>query len=163
MTFLHSPAHRIRRAHPDEVPALFAIWEAAVAATHDFITPADLAFYAELVRERYLPRAHIAVATGPGNAPLGFIGLAADHIEALFVHPDHARSGIGRALVGYARRPPGLPRPAGGLRAVRVDVNEQNRPARAFYERLGFVAVGRSRLDACGRPYPILHLRLEAN
>ncbi|MCC5979825.1 MAG: acetyltransferase [Salinarimonas sp.] len=155
--------HRIRRAHPDETEYLFAIWEAAVAATHDFIAPADRAFYADLVRERYLPRARIAVATGAGDEPLGFIGMAAEHIEALFVHPDHARCGIGRALVAHARKPPGWRAVSGGLRAVRVDVNEENWPARAFYARLGFQPTGRSRLDACGRPYPILHLRLEAD
>ena len=154
---------RIRRAYPDETAALFAIWEAAVAATHDFITPVDREFYAELVRERYLPRARIAVAAGAGDEALGFIGMAAEHIEALFVHPDHARRGIGRALVAHARKPPGWRGVTGGLRAVRVDVNEQNWPARAFYARLGFTPAGRSRLDACGRPYPILHLRLEAD
>ncbi len=154
---------RIRRAYPGESETLFAIWEAAVAATHDFIAPADRAFYSELVRERYLPRARIAVATGAGDVPLGFIGMAADHIEALFVHPDHARCGIGRALVAHARKPPGWQGVRTGLRAVRVDVNEQNWPARAFYARIGFTPAGRSRLDACGRPYPILHLRLEAD
>lgn len=154
---------RIRRAYPHETPALFAIWEAAVAATHDFIAPVDREFYAELVRERYLPRARIAVAAGAGDEALGFIGMAAEHIEALFVHPDHARRGIGRALVAHARIPPGWRGVTGGLRAVRVDVNEQNWPARAFYARLGFTPAGRSRLDACGRPYPILHLRLEAD
>jgi putative acetyltransferase len=43
-----------------------------------------------------------------------------------------------------------------------VDVNEQNEPARRFYEALGFVAAGRSPLDDNGLPYPILHLRRDA-
>ncbi len=163
MTPQEKAVGRIRRAYPGETEDLFAIWEAAVAATHDFIAPADREFYAELVRERYLPRARISVAAGAGDEPLGFMGMAAEHIEALFVHPDHARRGIGRALVAHARKPPGWRGVTGGLRAVRVDVNEQNWPARAFYARLGFTPAGRSRLDACGRPYPILHLRLEAD
>ncbi len=148
----------IRRARPGEEARLFAIWEAAVAASHDFIAPADLAFYATLVRERYLPRARIDVAVAQDDTPLGFVGIAGDRIEALFVHPGHARSGIGRRLVEHARHRPGWLSRAMPARVLRVDVNEENLPARAFYERMGFEQVGRSRLDACGKPYPILHL-----
>lgn len=148
----------IRRARPGEEARLFAIWEAAVAASHDFIAPADLAFYAALVRERYLPRARIDVAVSEDDTPLGFVGIAGDRIEALFVHPDHARSGIGRRLVEHARHRPGWLSGATAPRALRVDVNEENLPARVFYARMGFEQVGRSRLDACGKPYPILHL-----
>jgi putative acetyltransferase len=151
-------AGAIRRARPGEEPQLFAIWEAAVAATHDFVAPADIAFYAALVRERYLPRARVDVAVARDDTPLGFVGIAGNRIEALFVHPDHARCGIGRRLVEHARRNPGWLAAAPSVRALRVDVNEENLPARAFYARMGFEVVGRSRLDACGKPYPILHL-----
>ncbi len=41
-----------------------------------------------------------------------------------------------------------------------VDVNEQNPGATRFYERYGFVRIGRSELDASGRPFPLLHLAL---
>lgn len=157
-TRIRQAARPIRRARPGEEAELFAIWEAAVAASHDFIAPADLAFYAALVRERYLPRARIDVAVADDDTPLGFVGIAGDRIEALFVHPDHARCGLGRRLVEHARRRPGWLSGAATPRALRVDVNEENLPARAFYERMGFEKVGRSRLDACGKPYPILHL-----
>jgi len=43
-----------------------------------------------------------------------------------------------------------------------VDVNEQNTAAVAFYKACGFVVEGRSELDDTGRPYPLLHMRLEA-
>ena len=56
-----------------------------------------------------------------------------------------------RRLVAYAQ----ALRPG----ALAVDVNEQNWPARSFYEALGFVVIGRSPLDDTGRPYPILHMR----
>lgn len=45
-----------------------------------------------------------------------------------------------------------------GVRAV--DVNEDNTQAVGFYERLGFVQVGRSELDGQGKPYPTLHMKL---
>jgi putative acetyltransferase len=41
-------------------------------------------------------------------------------------------------------------------------VNEQNTAAVAFYKACGFVVEGRSELDETGRPYPLLHMRLEA-
>jgi putative acetyltransferase len=46
--------------------------------------------------------------------------------------------------------------------ALTVDVNEQNPAAVGFYERLGFVVVGRSPRDGSGRPFPLLHLRRPA-
>jgi putative acetyltransferase len=68
----------------------------------------------------------------------------------LFVHPDHRGRGVGRTLAGHAI--------AAGARTV--DVNEQNAQAVGFYERLGFVVVGRSERDADGKPFPILHMAL---
>ena len=41
-----------------------------------------------------------------------------------------------------------------------LDVNEQNPLAAGFYERAGFVVVGRSPVDGAGRPFPLLHMRL---
>jgi putative acetyltransferase len=141
---------RLRKGRAQERAALFAIWEEAVRATHDFVTEADIAMYARLVREHYLPQAHVLVAADALDAPLGFIGVREDKIEALFVRPARHGQGIGRMLVEHVceRRA-----------RVYVDVNEQNPGARRFYARLGFAPVGRSRLDGCGRPYPILHLQ----
>jgi hypothetical protein len=45
---------------------------------------------------------------------------------------------------------------------VAVAVNEQNVAALAFYDALGFVAVGRSPRDGTRRPFAILHLRRHA-
>jgi putative acetyltransferase len=46
--------------------------------------------------------------------------------------------------------------------ALTVDVNEQNTQGVGFYRHLGFVETGRSETDDQGRPYPLLHLKLEA-
>ena len=42
-----------------------------------------------------------------------------------------------------------------------MDVNEQNVSAAGFYAHRGFEVVGRSETDEAGRPYPLLHLRLD--
>ena len=94
------------------------------------------------------------VLTDEADVPIGFLGLAGDAIEALFLEPERRRRGGGRRLVAHAQAL------RGG--ALTVDVNEQNDAARRFYEALGFVEVTRSPLDENGLPYPILHLRRAA-
>lgn len=132
--------------------ALYAIWRGAVEATHHFLAPEDLEFYAGMLRQDYLPQGGFVVAAAADDAPLAFMKMEGDTIDALFVAPAHHGLGLGRALVEHA---------AQGWAAVLVSVNEQNAGACAFYQRLGFRPFGRSALDPCGRPYPLLHLRRE--
>lgn len=142
--------YRCRWARPGERAILYAIWEQAVRATHHFVSREDLALYGDLIRREYLPAGPIRVAVDEADTPLGFLRADGAMIEMLFVRPDQFGRGIGRLLVAEVL--------AGG-EPVRVDVNEQNAGARRFYERLGFAAIGRSPVDACGRPYPLVHLR----
>lgn len=144
---------RIRPSDPGDLPRLFDIWSDAVDATHHFLKAAHRAEIAALVRDVYLPSRPFAVAAGESDRPLGFMGLAAGHIEALFVDPGWHGRGIGRALVRHAQAQAPV---------LTVDVNEENAGAVRFYERLGFERLGRSALDDAGRPYPLLHLRLAA-
>ena len=88
------------------------------------------------------------------RTPIGFLGVAGDTIEGLFVDPDHRGRGAGKALIAHAQHL------AGG--ALAVDVNEQNDAARQFYESQGFVVIGRSATDSGGRPFPLLHMRRAA-
>lgn len=139
----------IRPSTADDFEALFDIWIAAVRATHHFLTEDDLAFFACLMRDTYLPNAPLWVAVDGAGKAIGFMGVTGDKMDALFVDPAAAGQGIGRALVNHA-----LAR----HERLMVDVNEQNEGARGFYARMGFRQVGRSELDDSGRPYPILHL-----
>ena len=143
----------IRTSTPADIEDLFAIWEAAVLATHDFLTPDDFREIAKIVGQQYLPATGFWVAVDEGGRPVGFMGMTASHIDALFVDPQHHGQGTGRALVEHVAALHG---------ALSVDVNEQNDGAVAFYEKLGFTPTGRSPTDEAGRPYPILHLRRSA-
>jgi len=128
---------------------MFTIWLEAVRATHSFLTEADLAFYAEQVRDQYLPSQSFWIAAGYDDEAEGFMGMTGNKIDALFVHPFQHGKGIGRALIAHAAALAG---------ELAVDVNEQNEGACAFYRKLGFRQVGRSELDGSGKPFPILHL-----
>ena len=138
----------VRRARPDDRQLLFDIWDRAVRATHDFLGEGDRRHIAALVRNSYLPNAHLWIAV-EDDVPVGFMGMNGNEIESLFVDPAAHGRGIGRALVDHART---LTRP------LRVDVNEQNPGAIGFYRHVGFHEVGRSPVDSGGRPYPLIHM-----
>ena len=141
---------RVRASRPDDVPQLLDVWRRAVDATHNFLTSDDRLAIDRIVAEDYLPTASLMVAADSDDVPVAFLGGSNDEIESLFVDPSVYGQGVGRLLVeDFA---------AGHEGALRVDVNEQNAGARAFYERLGFRVAGRSSNDGEGRPYPLLHL-----
>lgn len=142
---------RIRQSGPLEGDVLLTIWRRAVDATHSFLHPRDRnAIDAEV--QQLLRELQMWVAADEADQALGFMILAQAHIEALFIDPAVHRQGIGRLLVEHALALTGT---------VTTDVNEQNSQAIQFYERLGFVHIGRSAEDSQGRPYPLLHMQLQ--
>jgi ribosomal protein S18 acetylase RimI-like enzyme len=144
---------RVSLATPRDGERLFGVWEASVRATHDFLTEADV--------QALIPRVHAILATfmpihclrDADGEVVAFMGVDGTEIVMLFVHPDHRGRGAGRTLVEYA---------TAGLGARRVQVNEQNAQAVGFYEHLGFGIVGRSPVDADGRPFPLVHMAVDA-
>ncbi|WP_044870792.1 GNAT family N-acetyltransferase [Pseudomonas sp. LFM046] len=128
---------------------LVEVWEAAVRATHDFLSEDDIQFFKPLVRDAYLDSVRLACLRDAEGRIAGFVGTVGEKVEMLFVDPAQHGRGIGRALMEHAL--------AQG--ASTVDVNEQNPQAVGFYRRLGFVQYRRSEVDGAGKPFPILHLR----
>ena len=143
----------IREARPDEHGLLLDVWLRSVRATHRFLTEEDIQSLLPIVRDQALPALELWVVGRPEGPIAGFMGLAGAGVEALFIDPDLLRRGFGRRLLDHARRIKG---------PLTVDVNEQNPEAVRFYEANGFEVVGRSPLDSCGRPYPLLHMRERA-
>jgi putative acetyltransferase len=142
---------KIREAQPTDRDTLLDIWLRSVRATHTFLTEEDIQFYLPLVRAALdSGELELWVLCSEAGAPLGFMGLAGNKVEAMFLAPEHRREGGGRLLVEHALRLKG---------ELTLDVNEQNPEARRFYEACGFVVEGRSELDGTGRPYPLLHMR----
>src|SRR5690349_3969048 len=146
---------RVRRANSEDQPPLLTLWERSVRATHRFLEERDIvalrpAVAAELASDVY----DWWVLESTNGVLVGMLGYATDAIEGLFVDADYHGRGVGTALVAHAQRL------SSGTLAV--DVNEQNDGALRFYQRLGFVEVGRSQTDSYGRSFPTLHLRREA-
>ncbi len=137
-----------------EYPILVEVWEASVRATHDFLKEEDIRYFRPLILNTYLDAVELRCARDGQGIVLGFLGVADHNLEMLFIHPDNRGMGIGRKLLDFA---------IDELEVQKVDVNEQNEQAVGFYEHYGFEVIGRSALDASGKPYPILHMKLKSN
>lgn len=87
----------------------------------------------------------------PDNSIAGFVGVADNAVDMLFLDPAYINRGIGGLLLRHAIE----------LGARKVDVNEYNIQAIGFYEHYGFVVVSRSDLDDFGNPCPILRMELQ--
>ncbi|MDR0828467.1 MAG: GNAT family N-acetyltransferase [Desulfovibrio sp.] len=144
----------IRAALPGDFARLLQIWEAAVRASHDFLTEDDIADIREQLSDIF-PQTEDLVVSTAGMSLVGFMGLCAitggkGKVDMLFIDPAFQAQGVGTDLLDYAKSK---------YRHLILDVNEQNRKARIFYEKNGFVVMSRSAVDSQGRPLPLLHLR----
>ena len=142
---------QVRHARVEDRQPLLAIWERSVRATHDFLEEHDIVALRPLVAlELASDVVQWWVLVDARDEPLGFLGYTDDTIAGLFIDARHARRGGGRMLVAHAQALSGA--------TLSVDANEANHAAVHFYEAQGFVVVGRSPLDAAGRPFPIVHM-----
>jgi ribosomal protein S18 acetylase RimI-like enzyme len=127
----------IRAAGADDVEALARVMLDARRAAGDRFPPSvhhDDELVPHLLRD-VLPVAEAWVAERDGRA-VGVLILENDLLDSLYVAPDAQGQGIGSRLLELAkeRRPEGL----------RLWVFVSNEPARALYERHGFVVIGGS-------------------
>lgn len=136
----------------EDYPTLVSVWSSSVLATHDFLSATDYDDIKQQLIPAYFPAVTLYKAVdAQTQKTVGFVGVLDGCVEMLFVDAKARGLGVGTALLEYAVR---------HLAATRVDVNEQNPQAVGFYRHYGFQQVGRSALDAAGKPYPILHLAL---
>jgi putative acetyltransferase len=144
---------RVRPARTEDQPALVALWERSVRATHHFLTNEDVLHLRPLVaQELATPTVNWWILDSAANVPLGFLGFANDAIEGLFIDPDHTGAGAGKLLVAHAQS-------LADGRSLIVEVNEQNEAAVRFYASQGFIVFERTPTDFAGRPFPLLRMR----
>lgn len=141
----------IEKVEAQDYAELLNVWEDSVRATHDFITEDDIEFFKPIILEQAFPAITLNCVKNEMGAILGFIGVAEQKIEMLFILDAARGKGIGKQLLQYAIEQ---------LGATKVDVNEQNPQAVGFYQHLAFKILSRSPLDGMGKPFPILHLSL---
>jgi len=130
---------------------MVSVWERSARATHHFVTATDLDYYKTRV-EQIDFTAFLVYCLTNGDSVLGFIGVTDSQIETLFLDPAIIGLGFGKLLMEFALNE---------LKADKVDVNEQNTHAVAFYAKFGFEPYDRTDLDPEGKPYPILKMKLK--
>ena len=135
-----------------DYPVLLSIWESSVLQTHQFLKKEDIDFFKNFIQEHHLfDTVSLTIAKDKNNSIVGFMGVSEDSLEMIFLSPDMMGKGIGKMLLQHAIE---------DLNITRVDVNEQNEEAVAFYKHFGFKVISRSEVDGTGKPYPILHMQL---
>ncbi|MBD5366822.1 MAG: GNAT family N-acetyltransferase [Bacteroides sp.] len=139
----------IVRCNKEDYATLSSIWERSVRATHDFLDEDTIEEIKAALEPSYFPNVELYAVSHNGSLT-GFIGLRNDMIEMLFIDIDSRGQGYGSSLIEFAF----------DRGATKVDVNEQNPMALAFYRSKGFKIIGKDAVDEAGRPYPILHLSL---
>ena len=141
----------VKEVTKESYQELIEVWECSVRATHHFLPEENIAELKPLIVQHYFDAVELRCVTQDGKIA-GFIGVADSNIEMLFVDPTYIGQGIGRQLIEYSIE---------HMNASKVDVNEQNPKAIAFYEKVGFKKTGRSELDGQGNPFPLVHMQLQ--
>jgi putative acetyltransferase len=127
------------------------LWEASVRATHHFLKEEDIQYYKPLILNTYLDAVELKCVRNEEGKIIGFLGVADQNLEMLFIHPDYRGKLIGKTLLNFLVEK---------MNVRKVDVNEQNEQAVVFYTKCGFETASRSELDSSGKPYPTLHMEL---
>ncbi len=144
----------INPVHKSEYREVVIIWEASVRATHHFLSEEDIQYFKPLILNTYLDAVELTCIRDTDKNIIGFLGVTGQNLEMLFIHPGQRGKRIGKTLLMHA---------IDTLKVTKVDVNEQNEQAVGFYKHFGFETIGRSELDATGKPYPIVHMELNKN
>ncbi|NDV46612.1 acetyltransferase [Paludibacter sp. 221] len=144
--------NKISNALQADYPELVKVWGNSVKATHHFLNKDDFQLIKQSLAKDYFPAVDLYLIRGNRNKVTGFIGVAGNKLEMLFVDANKRGQGIGKLLLNYA---------IVNLGIDEVDVNEQNEQAVGFYKKQGFEVVKRNEFDAQGKPYPILEMKLE--
>ena len=129
---------------------LLSVWESSVKATHLFLSEGEIENIKQYVPQALKEVPHLFTVKNEKGIPVGFMGIAGQHLEMLFVSAKERGKGYGRELLRY------------GMETWSVNdlaVNEQNPLAKGFYEYMGFEVYKRTELDEQGNPYPLLYMR----
>jgi ribosomal protein S18 acetylase RimI-like enzyme len=147
------PSVRLRPAGPDDAATVAEIWRTGWREAHIGRVPAALVV--ARTEESFCTRAMESVPKTTvamvGAELAGFVMVAGDEVEQLYVSARHRGAGVAGALLSHAERRI----KAAGHRVAWLAVVSENARARRFYERMGWTDEGRFEHLAPGDDGPI--------
>lgn len=123
---------------------LLEVWESSVKATHLFLSHDEINAIKQYVPQALKEIPTLVIAENEAGKPVGFMGIANQMLEMLFVSNESRGQGIGKQLLQYGIEKYSI---------IELAVNEQNPLAKGFYEYMGFEVYKRTELDEQGNPY----------
>ena len=132
------------------IEKLLDIWETSVKATHSFLSGGEIEAIKQYVPQALKEIPHLVVAEDETGEPVGFMGVADQMLEMLFVSAKERGKGIGKQLLEH-----GMDK----YSVKKLAVNEQNPLAKGFYEHMGFAVSQRTDFDEQGNAYPLLYMK----
>ena len=121
----------IRKYNEIEIPILVDIWERASKVAHPFLDDEFTQMVKKAMSEMYLPNSDTWVYE-ESHTIIGFISMIENEVGGLFVNPSNHSKGIGTSLVNYIKQ---------FHKELEVEVFEQNKIGRPFYEKFGFKTI----------------------
>jgi putative acetyltransferase len=73
--------------HLEDIPRAVEVWEASVRATHHFVSEPDIQLFKPLVRDALAHLPELASIRDANGQVAGFIAVAHQNIEMLFIDP----------------------------------------------------------------------------
>lgn len=140
----------ITERNSELIQILLDVWESSVKATHSFLSDDEINSIKQYVSQALKEIPYLIIAENEKGSPVGFMGIANQMLEILFVSEQNRGQGIGKQLLQYGME---------NYSVNEIAVNEQNPLAKGFYEYMGFEVYKRTELDEQGNPYPLLHMK----
>ena len=132
------------------IEKLLQVWESSVRTTHLFLSDEEINNIKKYVPQALKDIPVLVVAKNEDGNPAGFMGIAEQMLEMLFISADYRGQGTGKQLLQYGIE---------NYSVNKLAVNEQNPLAKGFYEHMGFTVYKRTELDEQGNPYPLLYMK----
>lgn len=140
----------VKEKTPALIQQLLAIWESSVKATHLFLSDEEIKNIKQYVPQALKEIPHLIIAENKNGYPIGFMGIANQKLEMLFILNEERKKGIGKKLLRYG---------IVNYSVNELTVNEQNSLAKGFYEHMGFQVYKKTDIDEQGNPYPLLYMK----
>ena len=139
-----------RKATSNDYDVILKLWETSVLASHNFLSSEDFQEMKNKIPS-YLPHPDVRLWYME-DLIIGFSSIRDNHLEMLFLDPKEVGQGYGKEIIQVLINEFGV---------KTVDVYKDNKNAKLFYLKNGFLIVREELTDGFGRPYPVLHLKLK--